>query len=65
MRNATAYAPDVHNLLPTDKFVRVHRSYLVAINKIDKVERHQVTINNVKIPVSDAYSQNLAAALRK
>jgi DNA-binding LytR/AlgR family response regulator len=56
---------EVINLLPTDKFVRVHRSYLIAINKIDKVERHQVTINNIKIPVSEAYSQNLAAALKK
>lgn len=53
------------SLLPSDKFVRVHRSYLVAINKIDKVERHQVTVNNLKIPVSEAYSQNLAAVLKK
>ncbi|MFN2440787.1 MAG: LytR/AlgR family response regulator transcription factor [Chitinophagaceae bacterium] len=56
---------EVINLLPSDKFVRVHRSYLVAINKIDKVERHQVTINNLKIPVSEAYSQNLIAAIKK
>lgn len=54
---------EVVNLLPADKFVRVHRSYLVAINKIDKVERHQVTINKVKVPVSDAYTQDLTAAL--
>ena len=53
------------SLLPTDKFVRIHRSYLVAVNKIDKVERHQVTINNLKIPVSEAYSHNLTAALKK
>jgi two-component system, LytTR family, response regulator len=53
------------SLLPSDKFVRVHRSYLVAINKIDKVERHQVTVNNLKIPVSEAYSQNLTAVLKK
>ncbi len=52
------------NLLPADKFVRVHRSYLVAISKIDKVERHQVTINGAKIPVSEAYMQDLAAALK-
>ena len=52
-------------LLPADKFVRIHRSYLVAINKIDKVERHQVTINNLKIPVGEAYSQNLLAILKK
>jgi two-component system, LytTR family, response regulator len=52
-------------LLPQDKFVRVHRSYLVAINKIDKVERHQITINKIEIPISEAYSQNLTAALKR
>jgi two-component system, LytTR family, response regulator len=52
-------------LLPTNKFVRVHRSYIVSISKIDKVERHQLTINETKIPVSEAYSQNLNALLRK
>jgi two-component system LytT family response regulator len=30
--------------LPQQKFVRVHRSYVVSVNKITKVERHQVTI---------------------
>lgn len=53
------------NGLPASKFVRIHRSYLVAINKIDKVERHQVTINNLRLPVSEAYIQNITAALKK
>lgn len=53
------------NLLPPDKFVRVHRSYIVSVNKIDKAERYQVTINNMKIPVSEAYTQNLTVALSK
>jgi two-component system, LytTR family, response regulator len=53
------------NLLPADKFVRIHRSFVVAINKIDKVERHQVTIKGKTIPVSEAYSQNLSEALGK
>ena len=51
------------NLLPADKFVRVHRSYVVSVPRIDKVERHQVTIHNRRIPVSEAYRQGLAAAL--
>lgn len=51
--------------LPSDKFVRVHRSYLVALDKIDKVERHQVTVGKTCIPVGEAYSQNLAAVLKK
>lgn len=56
---------EVVNLLPAHQFVRVHRSYVVAVNKIDKVERHQVTIKNIKIPVSEAYSQQLTAALNR
>src|SRR5687768_16419924 len=47
------------SLLPMDKFVRIHRSFVVALSKIDKVERHQVTIGSTKIPVSEAYYQNL------
>ena len=51
--------------LPSDKFVRTHRSFVVAINKIDKLEKHQVTIGTVKIPVGEAYSQNLNVAFNK
>ena len=50
---------EVSNLLPNEKFIRVHRSFIVAVNKIEKVERHQVSINNLRIPVSEAYRQDL------
>jgi DNA-binding LytR/AlgR family response regulator len=53
------------NLLPAQKFVRIHRSYIVAIDKIDKIERHQVTIRKTTIPVGEAFSQDLATALKK
>lgn len=52
-------------LLPPQKFVRIHRSFMVATDKIDKVERHQVSIGKSKLPVSEAYGQDLAAALKK
>lgn len=51
--------------LPQQKFVRVHRSYVVSVNKITKVERHQVTIaSHHKIPVSEAYQQQLQGILK-
>lgn len=53
------------NLVPADNFVRVHRSFFVAVNKIDKVERHQVTIAKHAVPVSEAYIQELNTALKK
>lgn len=49
--------------LPAGKFIRVHRSYVVAKDKIDKAERHQVTIDGVEVPVSEAYRKELAEAL--
>lgn len=52
------------NLLPADKFVRIHRSFVVAVNKISKVEKKQVTINGKVLPVSDVFSEDLAAALK-
>lgn len=52
------------NHLPAEKFIRVHRSYLVAADKVDKIERHQVTINSIRVPVSEAYSANLSVLLK-
>lgn len=52
------------NLLPPENFVRVHRSYIISVSKIEKVERHQVTINNFKVPVSGAYREDLVKLLK-
>lgn len=49
--------------LPTGRFIRVHRSYVVAKDKIDKAERHQVTISGAEVPVSEAFRKELAEAL--
>jgi two-component system LytT family response regulator len=53
------------SLLPSSKFARIHRSFLVAIDKITKVERHQVSIGKLAIPISDAYAGSLDDLLKK
>lgn len=53
------------NQLPSDKFIRVHRSFVVAANKVDKVEKHQLTIGKVRIPVGEAYGNNLSGITGK
>ena len=50
--------------LPAGDFLRVHRSFVVALNKIEKVERHQVSIGKDTIPVSEAYRQDLMAGIK-
>ncbi|MBU3820794.1 response regulator transcription factor [Flavobacteriaceae bacterium XHP0103] len=41
--------------LPASKFVRVHQSYLVNVEHIDKIENNQVYIASEKIPISGRY----------
>jgi two-component system, LytTR family, response regulator len=49
----------VEEKLPSDKFLRVHRSYIVALNKIEKIEEGVIVINNKTVPVADAYRSTL------
>ncbi|GAB4094131.1 LytR/AlgR family response regulator transcription factor [Flaviaesturariibacter terrae] len=51
--------------LPAGHFLRVHRSFAVAISQIDKVERTQVTVGGRPIPVSEGYAADLQAALAR
>lgn len=41
--------------LPAPNFVRVHKSYMVALDKIDSIERSRIQIGNKTIPVGDTY----------
>jgi two-component system LytT family response regulator len=46
----------IEEQLPEEKFMRVHRSYIVNKEKIKVVERNRIIFdNNVYIPVSDQY----------
>lgn len=50
---------ELEAVLPRNKFIRIHRSYMASVNEIDKIERHQVHIQGAVIPVSESYMQNL------
>lgn len=43
--------------LPPDKFIRVHHSFIIALNAIDAVHRSDVQIGQAMIPVSDSYKK--------
>ncbi len=45
--------------LPVSKFMRIHRSYIVALNKIDFIEEGVINIGKNSIPVADAYRGSL------
>jgi two-component system, LytTR family, response regulator len=47
--------PKIEELLPADRFCRIHKSFMVAIDKIGSVERGVVRIGATRIPVSNKY----------
>ncbi|MCK4676693.1 MAG: response regulator transcription factor [Bacteroidales bacterium] len=51
--------------LPGDYFVRVHRSYIIAVAKIDSIERSRIIIGKKWIPVGDFYKENFQRMLKK
>jgi two-component system LytT family response regulator len=46
---------EVKDLLPQLSFVRIHRSYIVAIKHIETVKKHCVLIDGNEIPISSNY----------
>jgi len=42
-------------ILPEDEFVRTHKSFIVALNKIENIERNRIKIGKALIPISDTY----------
>lgn len=41
--------------LPESKFMRIHRSFIVSLDKIEEIERSQVIINKQRITVAEQY----------
>ena len=48
----------LEELLPDKKFARVHRSFMVALGKIDHIEKNRIRIADQNIPISDTYADS-------
>lgn len=48
----------IENLLPAKLFYRIHKSYIISINKIESIEGNMVKINNTKLPIGNSYRQD-------
>ncbi|MBO0931308.1 LytR/AlgR family response regulator transcription factor [Fibrella aquatilis] len=52
--------------LPASHFMRVHKSYIVNLKHIDKIERHQVLVGDkLPIPLSPGYRDELLARFKQ
>jgi DNA-binding LytR/AlgR family response regulator len=55
----------VEQLLSDNNFIRVHRSFIVAVEKIDAFSTTEVEINNKQIPIGRSYKELVVATLEK
>jgi len=51
--------------LPVDKFMRVHRSFIVALNKIKTIERDRIIFGDKRIPISKQYKSGFDEFVKK
>ncbi|WP_281239530.1 LytR/AlgR family response regulator transcription factor [Flavobacterium praedii] len=48
---------ELEQIIPSNLVCRVHKSYMVGINKIDSIERMRIKISNQIIPISETYKE--------
>lgn len=51
--------------LPADNFLRIHKSYIVNLNKIEFMEGNQVCIKEKKLPIGQSYREEIGKKFRK
>jgi DNA-binding LytR/AlgR family response regulator len=47
----------LENLLPPDQFYRIHKSFIISLDKIESIEGNMVKITNTKLPIGNLYRQ--------
>lgn len=50
---------DIEQNVSNGSFLRVHKSYIVNTAKIDSIEKHEISIQNSKIPISRNFREDV------
>lgn len=54
----------VEEVLPPDRFARIHKSYLVALSRIEHVERGKVQVAGRLLPIGDTYRDSFTNLIK-
>lgn len=54
---------NLEDTLPSDRFQRIHKSYLINLSKVDRAHGKMVVIGGQELPVGNAYRQGLLERL--
>jgi two-component system, LytTR family, response regulator len=55
----------LEEILPKNQFVRVHKSFIVALDKIDNVERNRIKVADRLIPISESFRKSFFDLIEK
>ncbi|WP_455496853.1 LytR/AlgR family response regulator transcription factor [Coprobacter sp.] len=55
----------LEEVLPSDRFIRVHRSFIIQADKIKVVERNRIVFGKQYIPISDSYKNNFQTMINQ
>jgi DNA-binding LytR/AlgR family response regulator len=55
----------LESVLPNEKFVRIHRSFIVSINKIESFTNETIEINHHELPLSRMYRHEVEKILNR
>lgn len=55
----------MEDLLPSDRFMRIHRSFIISLDHIDSISRNMVHIGNTQITVSENHKEAFMQFLSK
>jgi len=55
---------EIENVLPLPYFIRIHKSYIVALNKIELIERNRIKIHDEILPIGETYKDKFYDTLR-
>jgi DNA-binding LytR/AlgR family response regulator len=56
---------EIEKCLPNTSFLRIHKSYIVALDKIQNAEKDFVSINDFRLPIGITYKRELSERLKR
>ena len=55
----------LEEMLPENDFMRIHRSFIVALKKVDSYDNHSVFVSKAELPVGPLYKQEIMKRLSR
>lgn len=54
---------EIEKKLPKDKFLRIHKSYIISIKHVSKLEHNRLFIKNLELPIGNTFKREVLLKL--